>query len=454
MHGDMHEAEILARVGGFLSCYYFLAALANGLAARHWPTAAEYDQRPPRRAWRILWWAAAAVFAVLSVAAWTADPRGWRLLALPGWLREVSDRALSPAVLLVGSAAAFAVFYAGRRFFTRLAVGCLALNAAWLWLGLSLTDADFLAIVAKPDNVPIVGLVLLLGYFTWLSARRAVMNDARRQRQLPPCEAEDNERVLVWPDLVYIELICMVALAALLLVWSLLLRAPLEQPASTVHTPNPSKAPWYFLGLQELLVYFDPWMAGVVLPVLIIFGLMAIPYLDRNEQGSGYYTIDQRKFAYLTFQFGFLVLWIAIMLLGTFFRGPNWSFFGLYETWDVHKVEALHNVTLAERFWTDLLGRPLPAAAPGTGGVRQLGLSLLREWLGLLLLGLYFLGLPPLLARTSPAAGRLLRDLGRGRYGITLFLLLTMLLLPIKMLCRWLFNLSYFVAMPEYFLNF
>ncbi len=454
MHGDMHEADILTRVGGFLACYYLLAALANSLAARHWWVSAGDEQRAPRRAWRILWWVAAALFGALSVAAWTADPRWWRLLSLPAGLRDASDRALSPAVLLIGSAVGLAVFYAGRRFFTRPAVGWLGLNAAWLWLGLSLTDVDFLAIVAKPDNVPIVGLVFLLGYFTWLSARRAVVNDARRARHLPPIEAEDNEQVLVWPDLVYIELICMVALTALLLVWSLLLPAPLEQPASTVQTPNPSKAPWYFLGLQELLVYFDPWMAGVVLPALIIFGLMAIPYLDRNAQGNGYYTIDQRKFAYLTFQFGFLVLWIAVMMLGTFFRGPNWSFFGLYEPWDVHKVEALHNVTLAERFWTDLLGRPLPAAPAGSGGVRQLGLSLLREWLGLMLLGGYFLGLPPLLARTNRAAGRLLRDVGRGRYVITVFLLLTMLLLPIKMLCRWLFNLNYFVAMPEYFFNF
>ncbi len=321
-------------------------------------------------------------------------------------------------------------------------------------MGLSLTDPDFVAIVAKPDNVPIVGLIFLLGFFTWLSARKAVLNDQRLAQSLPPMEAVDNDKVLVWPDLVYIELICMVALTALLLVWSILLKAPLEEPASMVQTPNPSKAPWYFLGLQEMLVYFDPWMAGVVIPGLIILGLMAIPYLDVNEKGNGYYTIQERKFAYVTFQFGFLVLWIALMLMGTFFRGPNWSFFGLYETWDVHKVEALNNVQLSERFWTDLLGRPLPAAPVGAGRLAKLGSILLRELPGILLLGTYFLLLPGALARLSKAVRTLQDRLGRSRYVIMMWLLLMMALLPLKMICRWLFNMNYFVSIPEYFFNF
>ena len=77
-----------------------------------------------------------------------------------------------------------------------------------------------------------------------------------------------------------------------------------------------------------MLVYFDPWMAGVVLPSMIIVGLMAMPYIDTNKAGNGYYTISQRKFAYITFQYGFLVLWVILILLGTFLRGPNWNFFG------------------------------------------------------------------------------------------------------------------------------
>jgi hypothetical protein len=82
-------------------------------------------------------------------------------------------------------------------------------------------------------------------------------------------------KVLVWPHLLYIEFIVGVFVTALLLVWSIVIEAPLEEPASAARTPNPSKAPWYFLGLQEMLVYFDPWMAGVVAPSLIIVGLMS-----------------------------------------------------------------------------------------------------------------------------------------------------------------------------------
>jgi len=83
---------------------------------------------------------------------------------------------------------------------------------------------------------------------------------------------------------------------------------------------NPAKAPWYFLGLQEMLVYFDPWIAGVVMPTLIIFGLMVIPYIDTNPLGAGYYTWKQRKFEIGTFLFGFIVLWISMITIGTFIR--------------------------------------------------------------------------------------------------------------------------------------
>ena len=456
MQGHVSELENLAGVSGFLVGWYLIAALANGGAAVYWWR----QRRAPGgaagvQAWlpSLLWLAAAAGFLGLSAVALSGQPSALSLLSLPQPLRDAADRVLGPTLVMVGAVVLLVGFYFGRQFFVRSGVAWSVLNLALLGLGLSLTDPDFVAIVARPDNVPIVGLVFLLGFFTWLAARQAVRNDRRLARHEPPLEAVDQQRVLVWPDLVYIELICMVALMTLLLVWSILLKAPLEQPASTVQTPNPSKAPWYFLGLQELLMYFDPWMAGVVVPALIIFGLMVLPYLDVNAQGNGYYTIAERKFAYLAFQFGFLVLWIVPMLLGTFCRGPNWSFFGLYETWDVHKVEALNNVQLSERFWIDWLGRPLPAAPAGAAGWQQLCAVMLRESPGLVLLGVYLLVLPGALARYSRPIWALRNRQGRCRYWITLWLLLLMALLPLKMLCRWLFNMNYFVAIPEYFFN-
>ncbi|NQT12590.1 MAG: cytochrome C [Planctomycetes bacterium] len=315
-----------------------------------------------------------------------------------------------------------------------------------------MTDPEFARVVTRPDNVPIVAMVYLLGFFTWLGASRAVSSDERLRAGAGPREADLADTVLVWPDLVYIELIVMVILSVVLIAWSITLPAPLEQPANPVVTPNPSKAPWYFLGLQEMLVFFDASIAGVVLPGLIILGLMAIPYLDPNPKGAGYYTIAQRRFGYLVFQFGFLGLWIVLILIGTFMRGPNWSFFGLYEPRDSHKVLALTNVKLSECFWEAWLGMSVPQPPGGSGSLAGLGWIVWREIAGIVFLTLYFVGLPILLARTALRKFR--REMGPGRYTLMVVLLLMMLMLPLKMILRWTFNVSYIVSIPEYFFNF
>jgi hypothetical protein len=219
-----------------------------------------------------------------------------------------------------------------------------------------------------------------------------------------------------------------------------------------VKTPNPSKAPWYFLGLQEMLVYYDPWMAGVVLPSMIVLGLMAIPFLDFNKQGNGYYTIEQRKFSYLIFQFGFLELWVTLIILGTFFRGPNWNIFGPFEYWDSHKVLALNNVDLSQYFWIDFMGRGLPKASPGSSTWVEIGWILVREGPGIILLALYFLALPPLMATTIFRS--FFVKMGFVRFMLMANLMLFMAALPLKMVLRWTVNLKYIVSIPEYFLNF
>ncbi len=271
------------------------------------------------------------------------------------------------------------------------------------------------------------------------------------EKGLGPLEKNDSEKVLVWPDLVYTEMICMVALTAILTLWAIGLQAPLEEPASSVKTPNPSKAPWYFLGLQEMLVYFDPWMAGVVLPSLVVFGLMAIPFLDFNKQGNGYYTIKQRQFAYLTFQFGFLVMWVTLIVLGTFLRGPNWGFFGPYEIWDVHKVEALNNIDLSQYVWIRGLGRGLPKAPDGAAFGTKLFWIVIRESPGILLVLGYFIVLPPVMAMT--VFRKYFVQMGFIRFMVMSNLLLMMALLPIKMMLRWTINMKYLISIPEYFLN-
>ena len=161
---------------------------------------------------------------------------------------------------------------------------------------------------------------------------------------------EVPEKLHVWPYLVRLEFLCALVVIIALTVWSIVIDAPLEEAANPTKTPNPSKAPWYFLGLQDILVYFDPWFAGVIAPVLIIVGLMLIPYLDVNPKGNGYYTYHERKVAIWVYCFGFLVLWIALIIMGVFLRGPGWNLFMPWQYWDPHKVVALVNVDLPYAF--------------------------------------------------------------------------------------------------------
>jgi hypothetical protein len=439
MHGT--DGEFLKDISTLLGAYYLAACGMNLVAA--WCAWRRGKSR--RRA--MAWLAFGVGFGAMAGLAFLGLP-----LEMPQALKSAIDAVLGPVVFSLGSLAVLTALYLGRRFFVIPAVAWTALNASLLFMGASMTDPQFAVIVTRPDNVPIVAMVYLLGFFTWLAAAQAVRNDDRLARGEDPVEKEFSDPVLVWPDLVYIELICMVILTVVLVVWSVGLRAPLEQPANPVVTPNPSKAPWYFLGLQEMLVFFDPAIAGVILPGLIILGLMAIPYLDFNREGSGYYTIRQRRFAYLVFQFGFLQLWILLILIGTFMRGPNWNFFGLYEPRDPYKVLALNNVKLSEYFWVMWLGRGVPQVPAGSGTLAQLVHVVWREIAGVAALTGYFVLLPAVMARTILREFR--RRMGLGRYAIMTMLLLMMLSLPLKMLLRWTSNLSYVVSFPEYFFNF
>jgi len=177
-----------------------------------------------------------------------------------------------------------------------------------------------------------------------------------------------------------------------------------------------------------------------------------MPYLDFNKKGNGYYSIAERKFSYLTFQFGFLELWITLIILGTFLRGPNWNFFGPFEYWSPYKVEVLNNVDLPQMFWVNLLDRPLPRAASGAPWYVQVGTILLREAPGLLIMGAYLVLLPPLLAVTIFRG--FFRKMGLIRYMVMMNLMLLMLTLPLKMILRWTVNLKYIISIPEFSLNF
>src|SRR5262245_32938729 len=307
-------------------------------------------------------------------------------------------------------------------------------------IGLSYLDPNFNKVATLPDNVPIVGMILLVGFFFWFAMNQAYENDRRIAAGQATIEGQDSaQKVFSWPDLVYVELICLVVVMAVMIIWSIYLKAPLEEPANPTDSPNPAKAPWYFLGLQEMLVYFDPWLAGVVLPSLIIVGLMAIPYMDTNPKGNGYFTFRERKSEITLFLLGFIVLWCTLIVLGTFLRGPNWNFFGPYEFWDINKLVPLNNINLSEIIWIRLLKRPMP------------NFWLWREIVGLAICGFYLAVLPLALSKTLLRG--FFEKMGMARYMLGVTLVLTMLALPIKMYLRWIFNLKYIVAIPEFSFN-
>lgn len=231
--------------------------------------------------------------------------------------------------------------------------------------------------------------------------------DENRPRQ------KEDPLVFTFPDLVAREFLAVIVTFIVLCIWSLAVDAPLKAIADPNWTENPAKAPWYFVGLQEVLVYFDPWIAGVGIPVLIIVGLMAIPYLDPNPKAVGIYTLRERPFSISLFMVGY-ILWFALILYGQFLRGPNWQFYWPWEDWAVHKEadEKLVNLPFAT------------------------GLSVTLAYFGAGLV------LPGVLARSF------YRKLGFVKHVITWTLILLMFSVIIKMAARIFFNIKYILVTP------
>ncbi|MEW6731169.1 MAG: cytochrome C [Acidobacteriota bacterium] len=303
---------------------------------------------------------------------------------------------------------------------------------------------QIIAITAAPDNIPIVAMLFLIPFYTWYGLRQARANDRLiEQLQVNPEMAKTHHRktqpwrpgwlreVHVWPYLLRVEFLAAIIVTAILMVWSITLDAPLEEPANPTLTMNPSKAPWYFLGLQEMLVYFDPWIAGVVMPGLIIVGLMVIPYIDTNPLGNGYYTIKQRKFALGAFCFGFLILWIVIIVIGTFIRGPGWMWFWPGMTWDHTRVVFEVNRDLPDLFnITSALGKGI---------------------FGAIVVGAYYVlagGFVHMLVTWNNFNRKIYERMTFLQYMTMQFFLTTMLSLPIKMILKIVFRIKYVWITP------
>jgi hypothetical protein len=217
----------------------------------------------------------------------------------------------------------------------------------------------------------------------------------------------------VFPTLVFKEFLSALLISVLLMVWSLASNAPLLSEANPGKTENPAKAPWYFVGLQELLVYFDPWIAGVAIPTLIIVGLMAIPYLDTTRNATGRYTFSTRRLAIGHFLFGFGFWWVLIAI-GQLLRGPNWQIYWPWQSWAVPK-------SAEESLWS------------------------FPWWVGLPALVIYFAAGMLLPRRWWP---RLYSVLGRNRYIGVMMLTLLMYGVPLKILLRLLARVKYVLVTP------
>jgi menaquinol-cytochrome c reductase cytochrome b/c subunit len=143
-----------------------------------------------------------------------------------------------------------------------------------------------------------------------------------KARAIQQVKAEPTDKVNTWPHLMLSEFVALLAMTGFLVILSVILQAPLLEPANFNATPNPSKAPWYFLGLQELLSYFDPQIAGVTVPTVIgLIGFMFIPYVDRNPSTKP----SDRKFAIMLFTF-FLAGSATLTILGVLFRAEGFNF--------------------------------------------------------------------------------------------------------------------------------
>ncbi len=342
--------------------------------------------------------------------------------------------------------------------------------------------------------VPLIVGILLIVHF-W-RVRKDSFSAAPRD--------PNEEKVEVWPRLVTREYIAAGAFLVFMMAWSLLQNAPLEFIANPNVTPNPSKAPWYFVGLQELLVYFDPWIAGVLLPGLIIVGLTAIPYIDPSPKGIGYYSIKERPFANTMFLLG-VAMWFILIYIGYACRGPNFMWYWPWQSWLMQKAPppptwslfgpAAGTHPFSFKLAMQIMQGTLKALPQGTVP------NLLPAWLGVPVIGAGFgaavlgpklidkdvptckamggfIGLMALVAVGMRVAGldwlqgfwlvffsalyfyfgfllpqKHIRKLDWVRYMVTMSLVVMMMGVLLKMGARLCFNIKYVLTLPDFNLN-
>ncbi|MFV0316535.1 MAG: menaquinol-cytochrome c reductase cytochrome b subunit [Microthrixaceae bacterium] len=175
------------------------------------------------------------------------------------------------------------------------------------------------AVATKPDAAVSAGSQLPIGAGPGGHTQRLLT--VVKSGSIQDIKAKPQDKVHVWPHLLVIEFVAALICLAFVFIFSWLVNAPLLELANFNETPNPSKAPWYFLGLQELLTMFHPMVAGVTIPGMGIFVLILAPYIDKNPSNKP----EDRKFA-IALMTVHLLFWATLVIIGSFFRGPGFNF--------------------------------------------------------------------------------------------------------------------------------
>ena len=337
-------------------------------------------------------------------------------------LQALVDHLASPPWLFT---LALVLFLAcrGSRFPWTLAGGAAFLAAMLALVGLGLTDESFRRLVLHPERLPVAVFCVASLALLWFEMRR----DHRRQgspASRPLAAAASRPFATV-------DAVAATAIGLCLVACTLIYPARLGAVADPATRPDFVKVPWFLTGLQELSHYFHPWVPYAAVPVLLLIGLLGLPWLA-NDPGAG-------RGDRALFLFGWLFLWLWPMVVGALLRGPGWQAFGPFEPWET-RLAAPAPRALSEIFW----GQWLHTLEPASWWFRELP--------GILLLGAYFVLLPLGLLRWKATRGIFaapLESLGPWRFYAAAAWILTLLLLPLKMCSRWLLDVGSWIHLPE-----
>ncbi len=304
--------------------------------------------------------------------------------------------------------------------------------------GAGLSDQGCRRLLLHPERLPVVILVLSSAAVLWLEMRRFHHGDG---------DGADTRRPVGHGGLTSTDALAAPATGVALAACVLLQPPALGPEADPVSRPDLVKAPWFFAGLQELEHYFDPWVPYLALPLLLVAGLFALPYLQHRPAGepAGAIAAGDGGRRRSLFLFGWLLLWLWPMTVAALLRGPRWIAFGPFQGGQATHSPLPAPQPLSEIFWLGWLRGFEPSS------------WWLRELPGMLLVAAYF-GLLPLALRrfkvTRTAFASYRKTMGIWPFRAAVAWVLAVMTVPLKMYGQWLWNVGYWIHLPELSFNF